>query len=78
MNQNENLTLILDTEEWTQELKVLPHHKKLFYLFYRFCKVLNSGIGLISTWRFETISASTKLLVIGQIVFWILKHVEFQ
>ncbi|CAB5379056.1 unnamed protein product [Rhizophagus irregularis] len=58
MNQNENLTLILDTEEWTQELKVLPHHKKLFYLFYRFCKVLNSGIGyrraLIGTWRFET------------------------
>ncbi|CAG8664315.1 15837_t:CDS:2, partial [Rhizophagus irregularis] len=45
MNQNENLTLILDIEERIQELKMLPHHEKLFYLFYRFCKVSNSGIG---------------------------------
>ncbi|GET60697.1 hypothetical protein GLOIN_2v988879 [Rhizophagus irregularis DAOM 181602=DAOM 197198] len=34
MNQNENLTLILDTEEQIQELKMLSHHEKLFYLFY--------------------------------------------
>ncbi|PKY47230.1 hypothetical protein RhiirA4_543832 [Rhizophagus irregularis] len=48
MNQNENLTLILDTEERIQELKMLPHREKLFTC--RFCKVLNSRIGY---WNLE-------------------------
>ncbi|PKK65247.1 kinase-like protein, partial [Rhizophagus irregularis] len=56
----------------------VPLSRKLFT--YRFCKVSYGGIGYwnlemkgfdwVPGWKLETISASSNLLIIGQIVFW--------